>query len=129
MLASSQHLANPPGENPVGSEPVKAWIRARVGADAQMRAASQQRPTEPAGPGDDASPDVLMVLTRDHNQVHTLVQQLSALPGHKAGGTPQDLYRRKTIVDMITARVSRHEAVEEDIFWPAVREVLPTSPC
>ena len=107
------------------NEPVMAWIRARVDADAPMRKAAEQRTGEPAGPGDDASPDVLMVLTRDHNQVHTLVQQLSALPGHKAGGSPEDLFRRKWLVDMITGRVSRHEAAEEEHFWPAVRKALP----
>jgi hypothetical protein len=79
----------------VPNEPVMAWIRARVDADAPMRKSAEQRTGEPAGPGKDASPDVLMVLTRDHNQVHTLVQQLSALPGHKAGGSPEDLSRRK----------------------------------
>ena len=68
------------------NEPVLAWIRARVAADAPMRKTAGQRIADPAANGGEVgSPDVLMVLTRDHNQVRTLVQQLTALPGHKAG--------------------------------------------
>jgi hypothetical protein len=33
LLASSQHLANPPHENPTVSKAVQEWIRARVAAD------------------------------------------------------------------------------------------------
>ncbi|MBO0816806.1 MAG: hemerythrin domain-containing protein [Actinobacteria bacterium] len=126
LLPSSQDLANPPHENPTGSESVQQWIRARVAADAPMRKAAEQRTAEPsADEPEDASTDVLMVLTRDHNMVRALVKQLSAIPGHKAGGTPEDESQRKSIVDMITVRVSRHEAAEEDLLWPAVRKALP----
>jgi hypothetical protein len=126
LLASSQHLANPPQENPTGSESVHEWIRARAAADAAMRRAAEQRTAEPAEPGsEDASHDVVMVLTREHNQVRALVQQLSALPSHKAGGSPADLSRRKSIGDMITVRLSQHESAEQEYLWPAVRKVLP----
>jgi Hemerythrin HHE cation binding domain len=126
LLPSSQHLANPPHENPTGSESVKQWIRARIAADAPMRAAAQRRTAEPSEEGgEDASTDVLMVLTRDHNSVRALLQQLSAIPGHKKGGTAEDISQRKSIVDMITVRLSRHEAAEEELFWPKVRKALP----
>jgi iron-sulfur cluster repair protein YtfE (RIC family) len=126
LLASSQHLANPPHENPTSSEAVQQWIRDRVAADAQMREAAQQRTAEPSGDEDsDSSTDVVMVLTREHNKVRALLKQLSAIPGHKQGGTAEDLSQRKSIVDMITVRLSQHEAAEEELLWPAVRKTLP----
>jgi iron-sulfur cluster repair protein YtfE (RIC family) len=126
LLASSQHLANPPHENPTSSEAVQQWIRDRVAADAQMREAAQQRTAEPSGDEDsDSSTDVVMVLTREHNKVRALLKQLSAIPGHKQGGTAEDLSQRKSIVDMITVRLSQHEAAEEELLWPAVRKALP----
>jgi hypothetical protein len=42
LLPASQHLANPPHENPTTSELVRDWIGARVAADPQMRAAASQ---------------------------------------------------------------------------------------
>jgi hemerythrin HHE cation binding domain-containing protein len=126
LLASSQHLANPPHENPTGSESVKQWIRARVAADGPMREAAEQRTAAPSDEGGaEASTDVLDVLGRDHNNVRALVKQLSALPGHKNGGTAEDKSQRKSIVDMITVRLSGHEAAEEELLWPTVRKVLP----
>jgi hypothetical protein len=42
--ASSQHLVNPPAQNPTSSEAVHAWIRRRAQQDAQMQAtAGEQR--------------------------------------------------------------------------------------
>jgi hypothetical protein len=125
MLASSQHLANPPHENPTGSESVKQWIRARVAADAPMRKAAEQRTAEPSVTGEELSTDVLHVLGRDHNLVRALAKQLAAIPSHTTGGTPEDESQRKSIVDMITVRLSRHEAAEQELLWPAVRRVLP----
>ena len=125
LLASSQHLANPPHENPTGSETVRQWIRARVAADAPMRKAAEQRTAEPSESAEELSTDVLDVLGRDHNMVRALVKQLSAIPSHATGGTAEDESQRKSMVDMITVRLSRHEAAEEELLWPAVRKVLP----
>ena len=49
LLTSSQHLANPPHENPTRSESVLAWIKARVAADPQMRAAASRSAARTAG--------------------------------------------------------------------------------
>lgn len=126
LLPSSQGLANPPHENPADSESVQQWIRARVAADAPMRKAAEQRTAEPSDDEpEDTSTDVLMVLTRDHNKVRALSKQLSAIPGHKKGGSLEDESQRKSIVDMITVRLSRHEAAEEELLWPTVRKALP----
>lgn len=44
FVASSQHLANPRlAQNPTSRDRVHAWVRRRVAADAQMRAASDAR--------------------------------------------------------------------------------------
>jgi hypothetical protein len=126
VLPSSQHLVNPPHENPAGSETVREWIRARVAADAQMRRAAQQRTAAPAEPGSEgASTDVVQVLTRQHNQVRALQEQLEALPSHRTGGSSDDIAARKSIVDMITVHLSRHETAEEEHLWPTVRIALP----
>jgi hypothetical protein len=43
LLPSSQHLANPPHQNPTARIGVREWMAARVAADAQMRAAAGQQ--------------------------------------------------------------------------------------
>lgn len=126
LRASSQDLANPPHENPTGSKSVREWIGGRAAADRQMQAAVSERTAEPAEPGSPgASSDVVQVLTRQHNQVRALQEQLEALPSHRTGGAPGDLAARKSIVDMITVHLSRHETAEEEHLWPAVRATLP----
>lgn len=49
FLRSSQHLAHPPHENPTARESVRAWLKARVTADEQMRAALRARTSEKEG--------------------------------------------------------------------------------
>ncbi len=132
-LAASQHLANPPYEAPASSESVLDWIAARVAADRPMREAAARRTAEPQPPkaedpgnpeAEEFSRDVTVVLTRQHNQVRALLEQLQALPSHKTGGSAADLSGRKSIVDMITIRLSRHETTEEKYLWPTVRKAL-----
>lgn len=125
-LAASQHLANPPHENPTGQQSVRSWMAARVAADGQMQTAHQARTAEPPEIDDpDDTEDAITVLGRQHNQVKVLLKQLQALPSHSTGGTPEQTSARKSIVDMITVRLSEHETIEEEHFWPAVRDVLP----
>ena len=82
-----------------------------------------QTESEPEDPERDL--DATMVLTRQHNQVRALQEQLEAIPSTRTGGTASDFQRRKSIVDMITMHLSRHETAEEAHFWPAVRSALP----
>jgi hypothetical protein len=49
FLRSSQHLANPPHENPTAKESVRAWLKARIAADEQMRSAMRARTSEQEG--------------------------------------------------------------------------------
>lgn len=126
VLPTAQHLLGLEPENPTTKETVLNWIKARVSADEQMKAAGQQRDAEPGDIVDpDDNHDALVVLTRDHNQVKALQEQLEALPSHSTGGSAAQVSQRKSIVDMITVKLSQHEAVEEQYFWPAVREAMP----
>jgi hemerythrin-like domain-containing protein len=126
LLPSSQHLANPPHHNPTTKESVRSWIKARVAADDQMRTAARQRTAEPPEIEDpDDVHDAITVLGRQHSQVRYLLKQLQALPSHTTGGSPEHMSARKSIVDMITVRLSEHETIEEEHFWPAVRKALP----
>jgi Hemerythrin HHE cation binding domain len=121
------------GQGVATNESVHVWIAARAAADGQMREAAARRTAEPAPPqaedpenpkAQEFSRDMTVVLTRQHNQVRALLQQLQALPSHKTGGTAEDLAARKSIVDMITVRLSRHETAEEKYLWPTVRQAL-----
>jgi hypothetical protein len=126
LLPTSQHLSNPPHENPVSKESVREWMRARAAADSQMRAARREHTATPAEIEDpDDVHDAITVLGRQHNQVKVLLKQLQALPSHTAGGSPEQMSARKSIVDMITVRLSKHETIEEEHFWPEVRRALP----
>lgn len=127
FLGSSQHLANPqPAENPPAKDSVITWIKRRVAADRQMQEAAAVRDAEPGeiDEGDETA-DIVDVLTRDHNQVKALLEQLSAMPGKRKGGSAAQMSARKSIVDMVTVKLSQHEATEEQYLWPTVRRVLP----
>lgn len=126
-LASSQRLANPePAENPTTKESVIAWIKHRAMSDPPMRAADSRRD---AVPGEKQVPkgahDLVDVLTRDHNQVKAMLEQMSTLPSRTTGASAAQMSARKSLVDMITMALSEHESVEEELLWPTVRKVLP----
>jgi hypothetical protein len=127
FLPSSQHLANPPQMNPTAKDQTAGWLKARVAADEQMRAAMRERTAEPPEieVDEDERPDAITVLGRQHNQVNYLLKELQALPGHTTGGSAEQMAARKSIVDMITVRLAAHETIEEEQFWPTVREALP----
>jgi hypothetical protein len=54
VLPTAPHLLGLAAENPTTKQAVLNWIKARVGADEQMKAAAQQRDAEP---GDIVDPD------------------------------------------------------------------------
>ena len=128
VAGSTQQLANSStkAENPTRKEHVLRWVKARAADDAQMAQAAAARTAEPEPerPGEEEEFGILAVLTRDHDHVTALVQQLSAIPGHKKGGSPTQIDRRQSIVDVITVALAQHESVEEEYFWPSVRRVL-----
>lgn len=57
--------------------------------------------------------DVFSVLERDHQEVKSMLTQLESGP---AGGG-----ERKKLAERLVIEESKHEAVEEMYFWPAVR--------
>jgi hypothetical protein len=125
LEGSSQHLVNPGHENPTKKEHVLEWVKVRAHSDPQMLLAAAARDAEPAEPLDEEDTELTTVLGRDHNQVKALLEQLSAIPGVKKGGEAVHRSRRESIVDMVTVRLSKHEAVEERVLWPKVRALLP----
>ncbi|MEU2774786.1 hypothetical protein ABZ646_18045 [Streptomyces sp. NPDC007162] len=98
---ASQHLVNPPVENPTGKDAVRRWLKDRAAADTAMGDARRARDACPEGeraPGD--VHELTDTLTRDHDRITALVKQLQALPGAKQGGAPRHLERRESIVDL-----------------------------
>jgi hypothetical protein len=126
LEGGSQHLANPPTEVPTEDEGVLAWIKQRASADAAMQQAEANRTAEPPRVQDAGeTDDVVDLLGRDHNQVKYLQEQLDTIPGVTDGGSEKHQQQRVSILDMMRVRLSEHETVEEEYFWPAVRDVLP----
>ncbi|MBO0817223.1 MAG: hemerythrin domain-containing protein [Actinobacteria bacterium] len=69
-------------------------------------------------------PSAFDVLARDHEQVKQLLSQFEAAPA--ASGTNDSLLAaRKKMAEILIIEESKHEAVEEMYFWPAVRKHLP----
>lgn len=126
LEGSTQHLANPSTELPKHDVAVERWMKARATSDRRMQEAAAARTPEPPDiAGADETDDVISVLGWEHNQVKYLQKQLETIPGGKDGGTTEQQRQRASIVDMIRIRLSKHEATEEQHFWPAVRKALP----
>ncbi|MBO0731906.1 MAG: hemerythrin domain-containing protein [Acidimicrobiaceae bacterium] len=127
LPTSTQHLVytHSPPENPTAKPHVDEWMKARAAADQPMRTAAERRDGAPGEPNESGPADIATVLTRDHDRVTALLKQLKTIPGITKGGNAQRQARRKSIVDMITVVLSKHEAAEEEQLWPAVRSVLP----
>jgi len=66
--------------------------------------------------------DVFDVLGRDHQEVKRMLSELEAGPTAATGANDNDLTLRKKMVEQLIIEESKHEAVEEMYFWPAVRE-------
>lgn len=124
IKGSTQHLVykRPEAPNPIRKPEVDDWIRRRVANDAQMAGAARRRDAEPGEPEDPQDTDVRFVLGRQHDTVTALMEQLKAIPGVSKGGEEKHQSRRKSIVDMMTVELSKHETAEQEHFWPAVRQ-------
>jgi hemerythrin-like domain-containing protein len=124
-VGASQRFANPKqAENPTTKGHVLDWVKQRALSDPQMLRASADRTAEPGEIKEPDDTELVAVLTRQHNQVTALLKQLSTIPGVKQGGSEQQKQRRKSIVDMITVKLSQHESAEEELLWPMVRKEL-----
>ena len=63
-------------------------------------------------------PNVFTVLGQDHEEVRQMLAGLENGPGQDAGATHEDVQARKAAVQALIVAESRHEAVEEEYFWP-----------
>ena len=69
--------------------------------------------------------DAFEILARDHAEVKQMLTRLEADALRQGATTNDQLTQRKKLVEQLIIEESRHEAVEEMYFWPAVREHLP----
>jgi hypothetical protein len=125
LAESTQHLAyaSQAAVNPTTRPHVLDWLKNRTAADGPMQAAARARNADPGQP-DQRDTDITSVLTRQHDRVTALLQQVKAIPGVTKGGSPAQQAERGAIIGTITAALSEHEAAEEKHFWPWVRSVI-----
>jgi hemerythrin-like domain-containing protein len=64
------------------------------------------------------------LLARDHAEVKQMLTQLELGAVRQGNAGDGQLAERKKLAEQLVIEESRHEAVEEMYFWPAVRETL-----
>jgi hypothetical protein len=69
--------------------------------------------------------DVFEVLRLDHEELRRLFDQLHIGPTALTGATGNQLEAREKLAGQLITAESRHEAVESEYFWPAVRSQGP----
>ncbi|NVI92206.1 hemerythrin domain-containing protein [Actinomadura sp. BRA 177] len=69
--------------------------------------------------------DVFEVLGRDHTEVKRMLAELEAGSSRAVPDREDRLRLRKKMVEELIIEESKHEAVEEEYFWPAVRRLVP----
>ncbi len=70
-------------------------------------------------------PDVFDILRADHREIE---QMLTVLGGDTTQASPDGPMRpetRKKLAEKLTIESAKHEAAEEEYFWPTVRDRLP----
>ena len=65
------------------------------------------------------------VLANDHEQVKQMLAEFEKGPTAATGANENDLLLRKKMAETLIIEESKHEAVEEMYFWPAVRDRVP----
>jgi hemerythrin-like domain-containing protein len=69
--------------------------------------------------------DAFEVLSADHSEVKQMMAELEAGPHRGTGATQAQLDGRSKVAQNLIIASSKHEAVEEQHFWPAVRDRVP----
>lgn len=69
--------------------------------------------------------DVFDVLKADHDEVKGILDQLAGGPSLATGATGEQLAVRQRLADELIMNEARHEAAEQQHFWPAMRELGP----
>ena len=67
-------------------------------------------------------PNAFDVLAKDHEEVKRMLTELEVGPTAATGADPDQLALRKKMVQQLVIEESKHEAVEEMHFWPAVHK-------
>lgn len=73
-------------------------------------------------------PDVFAVLGQDHAEVKQMLDTLEAGPTRIGGASTSQLRARKKLVEALIIAESKHEAVEEEYFWPVVDDLSGDGP-
>jgi hemerythrin superfamily protein len=73
-------------------------------------------------------PDVYTVLGEDHAEVKRMLDELENGPTRMGGGSTAQLEDRKKLVQQLVIAESKHEAVEEEYFWPVIRDLSGDGP-
>ena len=68
--------------------------------------------------------DVFTVLAKDHEEVKGMLAELQKGQTMATGASEDQLALRKKMTEELIIEESKHEALEEMYFWPAVREHL-----
>jgi hypothetical protein len=68
--------------------------------------------------------DAFEVLAQDHAKVKEMLAQLEMGALHQGAVGTEQLAQRKELTEQLVIEESKHEAVEEMYFWPAVRQNL-----
>jgi hemerythrin-like domain-containing protein len=71
--------------------------------------------------------NVFDVLRKDHEEVKQVLSELESGLHRSAGAEtpPDELRLQEKLVEYLVIEESKHEAVEEEYFWPVVRERIP----
>jgi Hemerythrin HHE cation binding domain len=70
-------------------------------------------------------PDAFDVLGAGHSEVKQLMAELEAGPHRGTGASQAQLDGRSKVAQKLIIESSKHEAVEEQHFWPTVRNRVP----
>ena len=70
-------------------------------------------------------PSAFEVLAQDHEAVQRMLSELELGPTAATGANSDQLALRQKMVQQLVIEESKHEAVEQMYFWPAVRGHLP----
>jgi hypothetical protein len=69
-------------------------------------------------------PSAFEVLAKDHEEVKRMLSELELGPTAATGATSDQLALRHKMAEQLVIEESKHEAVEQMYFWPAVRSHL-----
>jgi hemerythrin-like domain-containing protein len=69
--------------------------------------------------------NVFDILRADHREVEQMLAALEGSPAQANRATPMRPAARKQLTQKLIIESSKHEAAEEEYFWPVVRDRLP----